>query len=117
MKEIKLTETQEKAYKKIQNYIKLAKECETYEEYYIRQHTDDFKYRSDYEKIVEYEKEYFKKHEEELKNSYLKYWVNARENNIALTSCSSSTLRALEKKRLIKIIEDGRKYIDKVQLL
>ena len=114
---MKLSKEQERVYKKIQDYIKLAKECETFKEYYIREHTDDFKERNDYKQIVEYETRLFEENKEELTNDYIEYYIDAREHNIALTTCSSATLRALEKKKLIKIIEDGKQWVDRVQLL
>lgn len=114
---MKLSKEQERVYKKIQDYIKLAKECETFKEYYIREHTDDFKERFDYQEILEHETKLFETHEERLTNDYIKYYIDARENNIALTTCSSATLRALEKKKLIKIIKDGKQWVDRVQLL
>lgn len=114
---MKLSKEQERVYKNIRDYIKLAKECNTFKEYYIRDNTDDFRYRDDYQDIVDYETKQFEENEEELTNDYIEHWKNARENNIALITSSSSTLRALAKKGLIKIIEDGREWVDKVQLL
>ena len=114
---MKLSKEQERVYKKIQDYIKFAKECNTFKEYYIREQTDDFKDRSDYQSILEHETKLFEANEERLTNDYIEYYIDARENNIALTTCSSATLRALEKRELIKIIKDGKQWVDKVQLL
>ena len=114
---MKLSKEQERVLKGIQDYISLAKDCNTFKEYYIREHTDNFKDRNDYQSILEHETKIFEQYEDRLTKDYMKYWKEAREQNIALTSCSSSTLKALEKKGLIKIIEDGGKWIDKVQLI
>ena len=100
---MKLTEAQGKALQQIKDYINLAKKCETYKEYCIKENKIE-------PEIYEIRKEHY----ESLK----KYWIEAKNKNIALTSCvSSSTLKSLEKKGLIKIIEDGGKYVDKVILL
>lgn len=115
---MKLTEAQEKAYNKIKEYINFAKECKTFKEYEIRQDTDHAKNRPDYEELVKWSTEKYEKDEQYYEEHYKQYWLDARENNIALTSnVSSSTLRALEKKGLIRIIEDGRNYVDRVQLI
>lgn len=114
---MKLSKEQERVFKNIQDDIKLAKECNTFKEYYIREHTDDFKDRSDFQSILEYETKMFEENEELLTNQYIEYWKDAREHNITLTICSSATLKALEKRNLIKIIKDGKQWVDRVQLL
>jgi hypothetical protein len=50
------------------------------------------------------------------KEEYKKYRI-MEDNNIFLASGSSSTFRNLEKRGLIKIIEDGGKYIDEISPL
>lgn len=110
---MKLTKAQEKIYEEIKNNINLAKECETFKEYYIKKHC----FGNYSEDNIKSETAIFERYEEELTKNYKSYWLEAREKNIALTHCSSSTLRVLEKKGLIKIVEDGKKYIDKVILL
>lgn len=109
----KLSKTQQEIYQKIKNYVKLAKECNTFKEYYIKEHC----FGSTNESVIENETKRFEKYEEELTKDYKNYWLEAREQNIELVNANSSTLKSLEKKGLIKIVEDGGKYIDKVILI
>ena len=108
-----LSKTQQEVLQKIKDYINLAKECKTFKEYEIK--TSCFGNYS--ERNIKSATERFERFEEELTRDYKHYWIEAREQNIALVNASSSTLRSLEKKGLIKIIEDGKRYIDKVILL
>ena len=115
--EMKLSKEQERVYNNIISSLKLAKECETFKEYHIRERMDGFKDRADYEDILKYENEKFNKNEKMYEQDYMKYYINAKEHNRVLCVASSSTLRALEKKGLIKIVVDGGKYVDTVEVL
>lgn len=104
MKEIKLSEAQEKAYNKILERLEYAKGCTSLKEYYLKDRGNS---EWMWDKMTEEEKEFF-----------TKCWLNAKDNNQVLTSAvSSATLRSLEKKGLIKIIRDGGRYVDEVEVI
>jgi hypothetical protein len=97
----KLTQTQQNILDGIKEKIKKAKAHETYESYVLANYDNKSQWQI----------------EMELKEqSYKEYWLQNLDN-IALTSCSSSSLRALENKGYIKIIKDGGRFIDTVKLL
>ena len=58
----KLSKTQQEIYQKIKDYVKLAKECNTFKEYYIKEHC----FGSTNESVIENETKRFEKYEEEL---------------------------------------------------
>ena len=96
MKEIKLTETQEKAYNKMLEKLRIAKESENAKEYYFKMYVEEFKDRPDYQSIVDHEEKKWEAiNGEQL---YKPTFENAKYNNIVLIIASSSTLRALEKR-------------------
>ena len=102
----KLTTTQEEVLNEIKDYIAFAKKFDNVKNYYIAGKCRYCKGRPDYEKIYQYEKELFEEDEERITNAYKKYWEMGLKN-IALTHCSSSTLRVLERKGYIKILKDS----------
>lgn len=116
----KLTASMTKALEQIIDYIDLAKKYDNYHDYYMAKSLRGMEDRKDYDELVAwYESKYEKVTKGEYFESiYLGFWKDARENDIAHTmGVSSSTLRALESRGYITIIEDGRDLVDKVKLL
>ena len=106
----KLTATMEKVLNKIREDIRIAKSYDNYEDYYNEVEAKYYNERyNNYRKVLE-------RYGEAEANSYKKYWENRRKN-ITLTSCSSATLRALEERGYIRIIEDGGRWTDRVELI
>lgn len=116
----KLTASMTKALQQIIDYTDLAKKYDNYHDYYMAKALRGMENRKDYDELVAcYEARYEKIVKGKyFKNINLAFWKDARENDIAHTmGVSSSTLRALETRGYITIIEDGRDLVDKVKLL
>ena len=96
----KLTNAQEKELKRIIEYINYGKQYNSVEELY-----NSFRYTVKWEDLKE---DWQQIHIEDYER---------RLNNIALASGNSSTLRALEKKRYIEIIKDGKEDYDIIKVL
>ena len=115
----KLTETQERTLKTIKEDIAFAKKFESFREYWIGQRLRGQEKCHDYLELYKYYSKRFEANAEELTRDYIKYWLDYK-NNIALTTCSSATIRALEREGYIEILHDSaneRYGIDKVKLL
>lgn len=96
-----LSKTQKEVLNKIIRDIERAKSHTTYEDYVKANYNGERKYFID----------------NELENqNYKQYWLDELQN-ITLTHCSSSTLKALENKGFIEIIKDAGVGIDTVRLL
>jgi DNA-binding MarR family transcriptional regulator len=94
-----LTPTQRKLMQEIHQDIANAKAHETYEDYVKAN------YKNNTPEDIE----------REIKKQTYKHFWEENLNNIALTKTSTNTLKALEKKGYIQIIEIGN--IDKVKVL
>ena len=67
-------------------------------------------------KSAEDAKERMLREAQEYADEYRKYYENLKKG-IALTYTSSNTLRALESRGYIRIIEDGKSYTDTVEII
>lgn len=109
----KLSTTQQKVLDNIEESINFAKQFSNFKDYWIAKEIGTPGSAS-YEKLIKtYEEKYISL---EIEKTYKKYWLD-RLNNITLTICSSSTLRALEKAGYIEIINDAGKDVDTVKLI
>ena len=109
----KLSTTQQKVLNEIKKSINFAKQFSNFKEYWIAQQIG-IPGSASYEKLIKlYEEKYISL---EIEKTYKKFWLD-RLNNITLTICSSSTLRALEKAGYIEIINDAGKDVDTVKLV
>lgn len=109
----KLSKAQEKVLEQIKDYINDNKKYATYEEKVL-------------EKIVKPHNEFCEKHgykgvtlDEQMQREerFRKYYDNAVNNNIALCTANSKTLKKLEELGYIKILHEGGSYPDTVKLL
>ena len=120
----KLTESQRKVMDDVYNKVEYAR-THTLDEWALKQrfHKDsiedilsvqrwnEFGYKSQEQAI-----ERTKNAVEEYKNTYKEYYENAR-NGQPLTTASTSTLKALEKRGFIRIIETGGTSPDTIELV
>ena len=101
----KLTATQQQVYDEICQYLNKSKQCKNVEEFFAMDKGEIPEWRS------------WKHQSKSTKEFYTYLYNSAINENIALVTASSSTLRALEKKGYIQIVEDGKRYPDMVKLL
>lgn len=101
MKDLKLTKTQLDVYNKMLADLERDRQYKTVEEYYRAFNPEWAKWEDE---------------DEFRKNRYIKRFEEMKEN-IVYVWASSSTLKVLERKGLIKIIVDGKLNTDKVKIL
>lgn len=109
---MKLSEAQTRVIEKAKRDIDMARECATYEEYFM-------KYEAPHCNAAYNTPEKFKARDIDSWNYYKKYWEEHKDG-IVLTHCNSRTLVKLEQYGLIEIITDsnGQEYgIDKIKVL
>lgn len=109
---MKLSEAQTRVIEKAKRDIDLARECDTYEEYFM-------KYEAPHCNAAYNTPEKFKAKDLDSWNWYKKGWEDHKDG-IVLTHCNSRTLVKLEQYGLIEIITDsnGQEYgIDKIKVL
>ena len=114
-----MTKAQEKVLNEIRDEIAYAKKFDNFKDYYIHNNARYCEGRPNHEEILELYTKEWEKHGEEIEKYYKKYWLDKRDN-IALTHCSSATLKVLEREGYIRIIKDSaneRYGIDYVELI
>ena len=114
---MKLTDVQRKVVNKIKEDLILAKECKSLKEYCIKASCQGDENSMHYSEYLQEAEKRFERNPDYFIDIYAKWWKAGREQNIILVWTSSSTLRALEKKGIIEIIEDGKNFPDTVKLL
>lgn len=118
----KLTKVQKELYNELLNKIELAKSSKDLKQYVINLQMEGINTdRKDYKSVLEHIENRYDKNVNEMERIYTKHYNDAR-NNIILTHANSNTLRALENKGYIKIINDAANCksgfgIDKVKVL
>lgn len=110
----KLSTTQQEVLNKIRKEIAFAKQFDNFKDFWVAQKIGYACESEAYEELKAfYEKRYITR---DIEKTYKKYWLNEL-NNITLTICSSSTLRALENQGYIEIIHDAGLGVDTVKLI
>lgn len=110
----KLSTTQQKVLNKIRNEIAFAKQFNNFKDFWMAEEIGYARESEAYEELKAlYEERYINY---DIEKTYKKFWLNEL-NNITLTICSSSTLRALENQGYIEIIHDAGLGVDTVKLI
>ena len=106
----KLSPEQDRVLKHIKEEIAIAKKYNNYRDYYNEIEGPDYPIPyQDYDTVLA-------RDGEEKANQFKKYWELNLENK-ALTICSSHTIKALEKKGYIRILRDGKRGCDIIELI
>lgn len=110
----RLSATQQKVLNKIRERIAFAKQFNNFKNFWVAKEIEHARESEAYEELKAlYEERYITWN---IEKTYKKYWLNEL-NNITLTTCSSSTLRALENQGYIEIIHDAGSGVDTVKLI
>ena len=110
----KLSATQQKVLNEIRKDVAFAKQFDNFKDFWMAQKTGYARESEAYEKLKAYYEEIYITWD--IEKTYKKCWLNQL-NNITLTICSSSTLRALENQGYIEIIHDAGSGVDTVKLI
>lgn len=110
----KLSKTQQELLNHIRKQIEIAKSFDNFKDYWLYEQLIDNLGQKDFNELYEiYEKRFI---DWDIEKKYKKYWLDEL-NNVTSTYTNSRTLQSLERLGYIKIIYDGKKFCDKVQLL
>lgn len=110
----KLSKTQQKVLNEIRKDIASAKQFDNFKDFWMAQKIGYASGSEAYEKLKAlYEERYTTL---DIEETYKKYWLDEL-NNITLTVCSSSTLRALKNQGYIEIIHDAGTGVYAVKLI